>query len=68
MFKVRHNVVPEIICSLFNERNELVHRPTRQSEYYTFPPIGGQLLDKSLFYQGPKIFNRILKEENLQIN
>ena len=33
-----------------------------------FPPIGGQLLEKSLFYHGPKIFNRILKEENIQIN
>ena len=56
-----------IITSLFNKRNKLVQRTTRQSEHYNLPLLGGSILEKSIFTQGPKIFNQIIKDGNIDL-
>ena len=67
MFKVHYRLSPTIITSLFNKRNKLVQRTTRQSEHYNLPLLGGSILEKSIFTQGPKIFNQIIKDGNIDL-
>ena len=68
MFKVHHNLLPNIITNLFTKRNQSVHKTTRQSEHYNLPPIGGNVLEKSIFTQSPIIFNKLIKDSKIELN
>ena len=68
MFKVHHNLLPNIITNLFTKRNQSAHKTTRQSEHYNLPPIGGNVLEKSIFTQSPIIFNKLIKDSKIELN
>ena len=44
------------------------HKTTRQSEHYNLPPVGGKVLEKSIFTQGPIIFNKLIKDGKIELN
>ena len=69
MFKVHHNKFPSVIQSNFTKRHTISLQNTRQIDYYEVPIAKCTITERSIFFQGPKEFNLIMKKgTNLNIS
>ena len=69
MFKVHHNKFPSVIQHNFTKRHTISLQNTRQIDYYEVPIAKCTITERSIFSQGPKEFNLIMKKgTNLNIS
>ena len=68
MFKVYHNKYPPIIQNKFVRRYNISTQQTRQINLFEIPNFKTSLGERSVFYQGPKEFNHILRTTNVDLN
>ena len=65
MFKIHHGQHPKAILVLFNRRFNESTRTTRQQQHFVVPKARCKIYEKSIFVQGPKKFNELVKFCNL---
>lgn len=65
MFKIYHNLSPNVINELFTTRNSISERDTRQAHHFNIPLTRNNLLHNSIYVQGPIIYNRYINIINM---
>ena len=62
MFKLNKNELPPVLELLFKKNNEVHKYPTRQTNLYHLPKTRLKLLQDTVIYCGPKLWNSLSPE------
>ena len=68
MFKVYHEMLPPVIQHLFSKRHTISKYITRQTNTFQTPKTTTTLTKRSIIFQGPTEFNKLITDPNITLN
>ena len=68
MFKVYHEMLPPVIQHLFSKRHTISKYITRQTNTFQIPKTTTTLTKRSIIFQGPTEFNKLITDPNITLN